>query len=122
MHFRDITGDEMIGKTRRKDRLVVLLRQALANRQFFTHWEYIEGLPYSGRVLLTERRPAATAFAQPTDAAEAAVEMFKTCVASLYSPHFRINASRGWQVRTCTIDGAPAAILLAEWISYGQDQ
>ena len=127
MHFRDLPGSKVLGRSRHPNKVAALLKVAVDNRVPFSHFEIIRGLPHSCRILLVAPISGAVEFPKPLSAEEVATEMFTLSAAATpnearYFPRQQLSANKGWQVRTCLIRNEPAALLLAEWIFCNGDE
>lgn len=119
MHFSELPlTREILGSSAKGETLAQILEQIAPT---FSHVASIEGLPFSGRLLLLELFADAHSLERPMSAADVG-EGLVTAVdfAGIYhhpqpSQSYLFNRSRGWQIHYLWVSGRPAALALATW-------
>ena len=89
--------------------------------KYFTHYDTIEGVPCTGRVLMSyairDQRVRPAAFSRILDPRDMAEELCEFADEARYSPSApsRPDMRRGWEIRRGIFRGAPLVIAWAAW-------
>jgi hypothetical protein len=119
MHFSELPlTREILGSSTKSDELARLLEQIAPN---FVDWLPVEGLPFSGRLLLLEPFSEDTGFSSPRATNDLGQDLMHSIEFSeiRHHPHpacsHFLSKYRGWQIHYLWMKGRPAALALATW-------
>ena len=106
-----------VGASSQTSHIAEALRHALGDNPRFEYYVPIRGAPRSGRLFSVRPEPSGASIALSMTAEHTARELVRYTEAARYEPTNPINRDtrKGWEIRSLTIDGAPAAIAWATW-------
>lgn len=119
MHFSELPlTREILGSSTKSNELARLLEQIAPH---FVDWLPVEGLPFSGRLLLIERAANNTGFVSPRASSDLGEDLMHSIDFSeiRHHPHptqsHFLSKYRGWQIHYLWVHDRPAALALATW-------
>ena len=118
MLLQDVPHSIQCTVTSNAEKLAAALRSISEN---YTHYDIIEGVPSSGRVLMShairDARVKPAAFRQILDPLGMAEELCELANEARYSPNapLRPTMRRGWEIRRGLFNGRPLVIAWAAW-------